>query len=125
VLVSGLLLLIALAAVRHWLAELQRRPPDEVRLTLAITLRCSGLAAGVIGAGFGLYLFALGRRAVRAERFPPPGVAVIRDTPVLTGVQARRRGAFIQTIATVLVILACALAVVTFRLATRLSLVSG
>ena len=44
----------------------------------------------------GVYLLSLGNRTVRAQRFPPPGYAVVRDTPVLEGLQGLRRGRVIQ-----------------------------
>ena len=49
--------------------------------------------------GAGIYLLLLGNRTVRAQRFPPPGHAVARDTPVLEGWQGVRRGRVIQLLA--------------------------
>ena len=43
-----------------------------------------------------IYLLLLGRRTVRGQRFPPPGYAVARDTPVLRDSQAIQRGYLIQ-----------------------------
>jgi hypothetical protein len=51
----------------------------------------------------GIYLFQLGRRSVRARRFPPPGVAVVRDTRVLEGHEGRRRGRLLQVLAGMLI----------------------
>jgi hypothetical protein len=44
----------------------------------------------------GRYLFLLGNRTVRAQRFPPPGYGVVRDTVVFEGPQGIRRGRLIQ-----------------------------
>lgn len=44
----------------------------------------------------GTYLLTVGRRATRAQRFPPPGYRVIRDTPILQGPQGIRRGQLLQ-----------------------------
>jgi hypothetical protein len=51
----------------------------------------------------GIYLYLVGKRTVRAQRFPPPGYAVARDTLVLTGGQAIRRGWLLQLLSLILV----------------------
>ena len=40
----------------------------------------------------GLYLLALGKLTIATERFPPPGIRVIRDTVLIQGEEAIRRG---------------------------------
>jgi len=40
----------------------------------------------------GLYVLQLGRRIMKAELFPPPGVKVIADTPLVQGRKARNYG---------------------------------
>ncbi len=59
-----------------------------------VGLTLVGIAIITLGPllGFAWYLWSLGRRTVRAGRYPPPGLRVTRDTPVLTGQAARRRG---------------------------------
>ena len=57
----------------------------------------------------GTYLMVLARRTVQAQRFPPPGYAVARDTPVAEDGQAIRRGRIIQLLA--LFLLCCAAAI--------------
>ena len=57
----------------------------------------------------GIYVLRLGQGAVRAQRFPPPGLALIRDTPILEGIQGVRRGRMIQSLA--LLLLASATAI--------------
>ena len=54
----------------------------------------------------GTYLLLLGTRTVRAQRFPLPGVAVVRDTQVLEGAAGIRRGRVIQILS--LLLLCCA-----------------
>jgi hypothetical protein len=44
---------------------------------------------------FAYYLFIFGRKVISAERLPPPGTKVIRDTPLLEGEKARKRGQLI------------------------------
>ena len=42
------------------------------------------------------YLLRFGQSVIDAQRFPPPGVSVIRDTPVLSGEEAIFRGRLIR-----------------------------
>ncbi len=49
-----------------------------------------------------LYLFSFGRKVSAAERFPPPGTKVIRDTVVLEGEKAKQRGRLIVVFSLVL-----------------------
>jgi hypothetical protein len=55
------------------------------------------LAAPLIA--FALYLWLLGAKVVRAQQYPPPGLRVIRDTPVISGPGAVTRGQAIQVVA--------------------------
>ena len=48
------------------------------------------------------YLLLLGNRTVRAKRFPPPGYAVVRNTPILEGARGLRRGRIIQALSLLL-----------------------
>ncbi len=57
----------------------------------------------------GLYLLLLGKRVVQAQRFPPPGYAVVRDTPVLQGTPAIRRGRMVQVASLLVVVGAVAI----------------
>lgn len=57
------------------------------------------------------YCWRLGGRMVKSRRFPPPGVPVIRDTPVLHDLDAERRGRRLQMCAVFLVAATCALTV--------------
>lgn len=57
--------------------------------------------------GFTIYFWRLGARIIRSGRFPPPGQAVVRDTFILEGPPARRRGRLIQVIAGILGLLGC------------------
>lgn len=57
------------------------------------------------------FLFRFGQKIVRAERFPPPGSKVIRDTEVLRGDRAVARGRLFIGIALVVAALALGSAV--------------
>jgi hypothetical protein len=49
--------------------------------------------------GIGTWLWWLGIRIRRADRFPPPGMKVVRDTRVCTGAKARSRARAAQAMA--------------------------
>ncbi len=46
-------------------------------------------------------LWTLGSSVLSSQRFPPPGVHVVRDTPVVTGSSALRRGAVLRAVAVI------------------------
>jgi hypothetical protein len=69
-----------------------------LRIVIAmLTLLTTGPAVGMAG-----YLWRFGQRIVRAERYPPPGFRVMRDTPVQIGQAAVRRGRLVQALAAVI-----------------------
>jgi hypothetical protein len=59
----------------------------------------------------GAYLLWLGNRTVRAQRFPPPGCALARDTLVLEGSKGLKRGRIIQLLS---LLLLCGAAAIPF-----------
>lgn len=67
--------------------------------------------------GIAAYLWALGRRIEAAAAFPPPGMRVIRDTPVVSGASAVSRGRWLKRLALICVIAALALGWMLWRLA--------
>ncbi len=97
------------------------RDPEHLdsRLRLGIAVLAVAFVAPLLG--FAAYLWRLGDRIVRAERFPAPGQAVTRDTVVLRGIRARRRGRVMQLLAAALVLAASGVAIVLWRLVRLLS----
>lgn len=63
----------------------------------------------------GGWLVLTGRRVMQGKRFPPPGMAVTKDTEILTGEAAQRRARQYQVTGVVLV-LCCVIAANLFRL---------
>ncbi len=59
-----------------------------------------------------LYMWRQGAATVRCARFPPPKLPVVRDTLVLSGQAAVRRGRVIQSVAGLLIGLCCVSALV-------------
>jgi hypothetical protein len=113
ILVLGCSALIGAAAI---LAFLSYRPalegwvtedPAQMRGRLRLVLGALGVLLTAPLAGLAVYLWRLGSRVVQARRFPPPGMAVIRDTPVLWDRDAERRGRWMQLFAALLAVAAC------------------
>lgn len=68
-----------------------------------IAFGCFVLMLPVIG--IAIYLWRFGAAVVAAKRFPPPGIAVVRDTVILVGAKATYRGRMMQILAVLLLVL--------------------
>jgi hypothetical protein len=66
---------------------------------------------------FNIYLWRLGSRIVVTGQFPPPGMKVLRDTPVLRDAAARKCGRLLQVVAAVTSAAALGIAIALWRLA--------
>lgn len=75
-----------------------------VQNTIVVFLVAVVFVSPVIAAG--IYLFLLGRRIVQTKRFPPPDYVVYRDTRVLKGSLAIRRGRIVQLLSLLLLLAA-------------------
>jgi hypothetical protein len=67
------------------------------RVRLVFLLLTALLSAPLLA--LAVYLWSLGGRVVRAREFPPPGLRVIRDTPIVTGERAVARGRLLKVLA--------------------------
>lgn len=103
-----------LPAVEAWVAEDAAGRLPTVAVVAAL-IPTAPLAA------FGAYLWHLGSRVVGARRFPPPGLRVARDVPVVEGATAVRRGRTLRTMGVVIVVAAAAAAALIWRLLTSLA----
>jgi len=83
-----------------WVTNDVRALPARLRIATAVV---TILSTGMIVA-YAAYLWHHGRRIILAERCPPPGAIVIKDTVVETGDAARRRGRTLQMLALLLVV---------------------
>jgi hypothetical protein len=95
-----------LEPLRDWLTSEPAETAHRAKLAFYVTAFI--LSAPVIA--FAIYLWLFGARVLRAQRFPPPGIRVIRDTPVVEGQGATRRGHVIQILAVCLGVSAAVLA---------------
>jgi hypothetical protein len=84
------------------------RQAPTTRLVLA-GLVLTALTTGPL-LGLAAYLWALGRRTIRAGRYPPPGYRLMRDTRGLTGRPAAERGRLIEWLGAAMCVVALALA---------------
>lgn len=83
------------------LAEVDR--PAAVAKVLLLTDAVA--VAGEIGLlAAGLWCAALARRVARSEQFPPPGMKVIRNTPLRTGKKAKTMAMVAGLLAAVLIL---------------------
>ena len=113
--VLGALLILALEYSRTIV-----RDPAELarRLWLVFSLLAVLLVASPIA--FAVYLWSVGTRILRAGEFPPPGVRVIRDTPILSGAAAVARGRGFKALAAALAVAAAILGIFLWRVASWL-----
>jgi hypothetical protein len=87
-------------------------------VTAVLTLLTTGPILAIAS-----YCWRLGGRIVRARRYPPAGLRTLRDTLVLTGEAADRRGRFLQVWAAVMGVAGLLLAFFLWRLVFLLGVV--
>ena len=79
--------------MNQWLSEnadtLVRQPGIVFAVVFLAMLPLVGMAA---------YMFNQANRIIRAQRIPPPGQKVIKDTPVITGRKAVRQGRLLKVL---------------------------
>jgi hypothetical protein len=103
--------------LRDWvLADLG---PSAHRLKLVLVLLTALLLAPLLAVA--AYLWSLAGKVIRARAFPPPGLRLIRDTPVITGASAIARGRLLQVLALGGGIASVVLGLLLWRLASLLS----
>jgi hypothetical protein len=103
-------------AVDAWL---RADPVARVRLVAAaLTLLTTGPAIAMA-----IYLWRIGRRVISVDRYPPPGVHLLRETRSVTGPAARRIGRLMQWLAVTLGLAGVLLAVFLWAILATLRLV--
>ena len=101
-------------ALEEWVSQ---DPRSRLRPTAAAFF--VAIAAPILG--FAGYFWRIGGRVIRAERFPAPAAAVFRDTVVLRGRSARRRGRVMQLCAAILILAAAGFGIFLWRLVSLLT----
>ena len=94
---AGLIWALQGAAAQAWLESMLLHHPRVLALALFVFMAPIGW--------FAVHLYRLGARVRRAQRFPPPGVPVVRDTPILSGAKALSRARWMQALAAMLMVM--------------------
>jgi hypothetical protein len=123
VIVSALVGTVLIAGFEHYRTPLRdwlgSEPGDLThRATLVFFLAAAVLSAPLLA--FAAYLWSLGAKVLRAREFPPPGSRVIRDTPVIEGQAAVRRGRALRALALGLGVASALLCLLLWQLARAL-----
>ena len=103
----------------EWLVERLSQPGSAQG-----TLLAAAVIAMVPVLVMACYLFLAGSRTVRSGRYPPPGLAVWRDTRAIEGRPAIRRGRMLVAIAVALIGLALLVPVLMWQLVRVMALAS-
>jgi len=117
----GALLLVAFTRYRIPLGDWLLADPGSsaLRVKPMLLLPAAILVAPLLA--LAAYLWTLGGKVVRAREFPPPGLRLIRDTPIVTGERAVSRGRLLKVLALGCCIASAVLAVLLWRLGLLLS----
>lgn len=110
--ILGIVLLCAFELYREPLLGWLRAQPSRVSV---IFLLLAGMLSVPLFA-LAAYLWFLGAKVERSELFPPAGLRMVRDTTVITGTAAVRRGRVLKVLAVALVFVAGLLCVVLWSL---------
>ena len=114
---AGALLIAAMQSQLGALQKVAAEHPAAIEENFGI-ITWALIAAVVVPVwAFNIYLWRLGSRIVATGLFPPPGMKVLRDTPVLRDSAARKCGRLLQIVAAVTSVTALGIAIALWRLA--------
>ena len=94
----GALLIIGLERYRIPLRDWMMQEPAQ-RLKHFFLLLAAILTGPLIAVA--VYVWTLGKKIIRVREFPPPGLRVLRDTPIIMGEKAIARGRLLQVLAVI------------------------
>jgi hypothetical protein len=100
--------------VLRWLDGMREPSPASMAQLLAASVWLMGTTI-VLLAALGAYFWHYGKRVRAASLYPPPGARVVRDTVVLRGTAALRRGMVFQGLGVLFVLCCAGLAFVAWR----------
>ena len=106
---------IVLAALRGWLEATLHMPATAAMDTLRSALAWVSGSAAALLIVLGIHLWRQGIKVRFVARFPLPGSRVLRDTVVLNGATAVRRGTALQALGAVFALAAVAVLVASWR----------
>ena len=104
-------------SVEEWLLS----EPGQLVHRIKLIFFSLGAALSVPLIGVAAYFWSIGVKVLNAREFPPPGMRVIRDTPVSLGIAAIWRGRALKAFALCLAVAAAWLWVVIVQLARVVS----
>jgi len=113
---------VSLWAFQDWLSRVARAEPIVARHHLLLAFACLMGASCALLVALGVYLWRTGARVHAAGRFPPPGMRVLHDTPVLHGAAASRRARLLQGMGVALLICCLGLVIATWRTYTAFAM---
>lgn len=116
--VGGVALIAIMQAYQPALLEWAASDPARTRRRAQLLLALVAVILLAPLAGFAIYIWRLGTRTLSEARFPPEGLAVIRDVLVVRGPQARARGRLMRGCAVALFVVIALMGLVLVRLAT-------
>ena len=119
--VAGAALISATNTYLAGLAALAEMQPEAAIARGAFVFKLVALAGGLGLMLLAAYVAHLAARVRRSERFPPPGVRVVRDTRILEGYRAKRRGDIGLLLAVVVAACGIVLPVLIWRLINGLT----
>jgi len=119
----GCLIILYFKGLLADMEVLAEHSPDRAVDKISGVLRALALAMGGSILFIAVYLAYFSQRVWKTAQFPPPGTRVIKDTRLITGAAAKRRGAIGLILAAVIGILGIIISVLMWRLVS--SLVSG
>ena len=97
-----------------------RQSPAEARVRTLVVLGALIAPVVLLGIAAGVATVRRSVLTLRTDRFPPPGMRVFRDTPVVRGRPARVLAVVLATLGVSLIVLCSVLPVFAFRLGVAL-----
>ena len=100
--VVGALLILAFESYRPDLEKWFLEEPQRIREKLNWTLIAFAILSIPLFLG-AIYIWRIGQSVIESRRFPPPGMAVVIDTPITTGAKAIFKGRLLKFISLFLI----------------------
>jgi hypothetical protein len=116
--ISGAAIVVFSQAYQPQLLEWVTSDPSQTRWRAQMLVAIIGVIVGAPLIGLAIYVWRLGTRTIREERFPPEGLVVIRDMLVVRGGEARSRGRLFQAFGMAFFVIAGLVVLILWRLAT-------